>query len=61
MSIILLHKFAGKVKMRERLLQLKEAIAVYYLTFIFIFILEYAGWFLQSLFRQKKMTGFPGH
>lgn len=60
MSITLSHKFAGKVKKRERLLQLKEAIAVYYLTFIFILISEYAAWFLQSSFRQK-MTGFTGH
>lgn len=60
MSIILLHKFAGKVKTRERLLQLREAVAVYYFTFIFIWILEYAVQFLQSLFRQK-MTDIPGH
>ena len=53
MSIILSHKFAGKVKMREKLLQFREAIAVYYLTFIFILILEYAVRFLQSLLRKK--------
>lgn len=60
MLIILSQIFAGKVKMRERLLQLEEAAPVYYFTFIFILILEYEIWLLQFLFRQK-ITGFPVH
>lgn len=50
----LLHKFASKVKMRGRLLEWRETVAVYYLSFILI--LEYESNF--ATFAQVKVSRF---